>query len=159
MVLDKDEVQAIIPHRPPFLWIDRVEELKPGEHCIAVAFIDPANPIFSGHFPGNAILPGVLIIESAAQTAAVMLGSVETEAEAPAPQINRNDTHLLASVNKFRFLKPVKPGDTMRIEISKIGELGTMVSVEAMIWVEKEVVAKGELIVLTVAQDLQKPTG
>jgi len=152
-MLDRNQVQAIIPHRPPFLWIDRVEELIPGEHCIAAEFIDPANPVFSGHFPGNAIYPGVLIIESAAQTAAVMLGSVEAGVKGLPSQQNRNSTHLLASVNRFKFLKPVKPGSTLRIETSKIAELGTMVSVEVRIWIEKEMVAKGELIVLTVERD------
>ena len=67
----------MIPHRAPFLWIDRVEELEPGVRCVAVKFVDPADPIFSGHFPAKPILPGVFLIEAVAQTAGVMLGSAD----------------------------------------------------------------------------------
>jgi 3-hydroxyacyl-[acyl-carrier-protein] dehydratase len=155
-MLDKDQVQGIIPHRPPFLWIDRVEELKAGEHCIAAKYIDPSEPIFAGHFPGNAIFPGVLIIESAAQTAAVMLGSLQIGDRSAIAKPNRNQTHLLASVNRFKFLKPVRPGAMLRIETRKIAELGTMAWVEAKIWVEDQQVAKGELTVLTADQDYQE---
>ena len=74
-MIERDEIEKMIPHRPPFLWIDRVEELEPGDRCVAVKFVDPEDPIFAGHFPGQPILPGVLIIEAVAQTAGVMLGS------------------------------------------------------------------------------------
>ncbi len=74
-VIERSEIETMIPHRPPFLWIDRVEELEPGVRCVAVKFVDPADPIFAGHFPAKPILPGVLLIEAVAQTAGVMLGS------------------------------------------------------------------------------------
>ena len=74
-VIERSEIETLIPHRPPFLWIDRVEELEPGVRCVAVKFVDPANPIFAGHFPARPILPGVFLIEAVAQTAGVMLGS------------------------------------------------------------------------------------
>jgi 3-hydroxyacyl-[acyl-carrier-protein] dehydratase len=129
-----------------------VEELESGVRCVAVKYIDPNEPIFAGHFPGNAILPGVLIIESAAQTAAVMLGSARKLDEPALTEQGRDATHLLASVNRFRFLKPVRPGAVLRIETRKIAGLGTMASVEARAWVGDEEVAKGELIVLTADQ-------
>ncbi len=74
-MIERSEIETMIPHRPPFLWIDRVEELEPGVRCVAVKFVDPADPIFAGHFPAKPILPGVLLIEAVAQTAGVMLGS------------------------------------------------------------------------------------
>jgi 3-hydroxyacyl-[acyl-carrier-protein] dehydratase len=146
-MLDKDQVLGIIPHRPPFLWIDRVEELEYGVRCVAEKFIDPNDPVFTGHFPGNAILPGVLIIESAAQTAAVMLGSVREQDRPVAAEQGKG--HLLGAINRFKFLNPVRPGVVLRIETRKIAELGTMASVEARAWVEGQEVARGELIVLT----------
>ena len=59
-VMERSEIETMIPHRPPFLWIDRVEELEPGVRCVAVKFVDPADPMFTGHFPDRPILPGVL---------------------------------------------------------------------------------------------------
>src|SRR6202789_4669530 len=79
-VMERSEIETMIPHRAPFLWIDRVVELEPGVRCVAVKFVDPANPIFAGHFPAKPILPGVLLIEAVAQTAGVMLASAVPQA-------------------------------------------------------------------------------
>jgi 3-hydroxyacyl-[acyl-carrier-protein] dehydratase len=146
---DQRDILRSIPHRPPFLWIDRIEELEAGWRCVATKYIDPDEPIFQGHFPGNAIFPGVLIIESAAQTAAVMLGGSR-----PNPQ-EANATCLLASVNRFKFLKPVRPGAVLRIETRKIAELGDMAFLQATVWVENEEVAKGELMVCSPGSSCQ----
>ncbi len=61
-MMEREEIEKLIPHRPPFLWIDRVEELEAGERCVAVLNVDAENPIFGGHFPGRPVLPGVLMI-------------------------------------------------------------------------------------------------
>jgi 3-hydroxyacyl-[acyl-carrier-protein] dehydratase len=131
----------MIPHRPPFLWIDRVEELEPGVRCVAVKFIDPADPIFAGHFPAKPILPGVLLIEAVAQTAGVMLGSA-------APQGSGN-LALLAAVNRFKFFKPVTPGRELRIETKKLTDAGKMAYVSGTVFVDGEMVASGELSVVS----------
>lgn len=148
-MLDKDQILNIIPHRVPFLWIDRVVELEVGSRCVALKFIDPAEAFFAGHFPGNAILPGVIIIEAAAQTAAVMLGSAGEHLYPIGKEPARDPTHLLAAVNRFKFLKPVKPGCELRIETKKINELGSMAYVEAKAWIGNEEVARGELAVVS----------
>jgi len=64
--IEQSEIETLIPHRPPFLWIDWVEELEPGVRCVAVKFVDPTNPVFAGHFPDKPILPGVFLIEAVA---------------------------------------------------------------------------------------------
>ncbi len=117
-MIERSEIETMIPHRPPFLWIDRVEELEPGVRCVAVKFVDPADPIFAGHFPAKPILPGVLLIEAVAQTAGVMLGSA-------APQGSGRSGPLLAAVNRFKFFKPVTPGQELRIETRKLTDAGT----------------------------------
>jgi 3-hydroxyacyl-[acyl-carrier-protein] dehydratase len=137
-MIEKAEILKLIPHRPPFLWIDRVEHIEPGARCIAVKLVDPAEPCFAGHFPGDAILPGVLIIEAAAQTAGVMLASM-----AAGPEGERR----LAAVNRFKFLEPVRPGAEMRIETKTLASLGPMTSVEATVSVAGRVVARGDLSV------------
>jgi 3-hydroxyacyl-[acyl-carrier-protein] dehydratase len=143
-VIEQNEIEMLIPHRPPFLWIDRVEELEPGVRCVAVKFIDPENPIFSGHFPANPILPGVLLIEAVAQTAGVMLGST--------PRATAGSTTgaaLLAAVNRFKFLKPVTPGQELRVETRKLTEAGQMAYIGGTVWVGGDMVANGELSVVS----------
>ena len=139
--MEPGEIQKLIPHRDPFLWIDRVEELDPGVRCVARKFIDPALPAFAGHFPSRPILPGVFLIEAIAQTAGVMLGS----AAPPAPE----GVPLLAAVNRFKFLKPVTPGQDLRIETRKLTEAGAMAYIEGTVSVDGEIVARGELSVVS----------
>jgi len=144
-VIERSEIEAMIPHRPPFLWIDRVVELDPGVRCVAVKFVDPADPIFAGHFPAKPILPGVLLIEAVAQTAAVMLGSA---APRGADQTG-GQLALLAAVNRFKFLKPVTPGQELRIETKKLTDAGPMAYISGTVWVDGEIVASGELSVVS----------
>jgi 3-hydroxyacyl-[acyl-carrier-protein] dehydratase len=143
--IERSEIETLIPHRPPFLWIDRVEELEPGVRCVAVKFVDPANPVFAGHFPAKPILPGIFLIEAVAQTAGVMLGSA-------APQTTDKGTRgvaLLAAVNRFKFLKPVTPGQELRVETKKLTEVGQMAYIGGTVWVGEEIVANGELSVVS----------
>jgi 3-hydroxyacyl-[acyl-carrier-protein] dehydratase len=140
-VIERSEIETMIPHRPPFLWIDRVEELEPGVRCVAVKFIDPADPIFAGHFPAQPILPGVLLIEAVAQTAGVMLGSAAPQG---APELA-----LLAAVNRFKFFKPVTPGRELRIETKKLTDAGKMAYITGTVYGDGEIVASGELSVVS----------
>ncbi|HUD74407.1 MAG TPA: 3-hydroxyacyl-ACP dehydratase FabZ [Terracidiphilus sp.] len=140
-MIERNEIEKIIPHRPPFLWIDRVEELQPGIRCVAWLSVGAENPILAGHFPARPILPGVLIIEAVAQTAAVMMGSA-SPAEA-------TGTALLAAVNRFKFFKPVAPGMLLRIETTKLTQAGTMVCIEGTVSALGEKVASGELSVVS----------
>ncbi len=144
-MIERSEIETMIPHRPPFLWIDRVVELDPGVRCVAVKFVDPANPIFAGHFPAKPILPGVLLIEAVAQTAGVMMGSAATqEAAGTGARVA-----LLAAVNRFKFLKPVTPGQELRIETKKLTDAGSMAYISGTVWVDGEIVASGELSVVS----------
>ena len=148
-VIERSEIETLIPHRPPFLWIDRVEELEPGVRCVAVKFIDPANPIFAGHFPARPILPGVLLIEAVAQTAGVMMGSAAPQITDRGPaDKSREGVALLAAVNRFKFLKPVTPGQELRIETKKLTEVGQLVCIGGTVWAGREMVANGELSVV-----------
>ena len=140
--IERNEIEAMIPHRAPFLWIDRVEELEPGVRCVAVKFVDPADPIFAGHFPTKPILPGVFLIEAVAQTAGVMLGS-------EGPQASGGGVALLAAVNRFKFLKTVTPGQNLRVETKKLTEVGQMACIGGTVWVDGEIVASGELSVVS----------
>jgi beta-hydroxyacyl-ACP dehydratase FabZ len=144
-VMERSEIETLIPHRVPFLWIDRVEELEPGVRCVAVKFVDPAIPIFAGHFPAKPILPGVLLIEAMAQTAGVMMGSEAAQGS----DKNPGGVALLAAVNRFKFLKPVTPGQELRIETKKLTAAGQMACIAGTVWVGAEMVASGELTVVS----------
>jgi len=144
-VIERNEIETLIPHRPPFLWIDRVEELEPGVRCVAVKFVDPSTPLFAGHFPAKPILPGVLLIEAVAQTAGVMLGSAVPQDSVKSP----GGVALLAAVNRFKFFKPVTPGQELRIETKKLTEAGQMAYIGGTVWVGEEMVAAGELSVVS----------
>jgi len=137
--MERSEIEQVIPHRPPFLWIDRVAELEPGIRCVAWKHVDPAEPAFRGHFPRRPMLPGVFLIEAVAQTAAVMMGALAP----PDPEA----TLLLAAVTRFKFLKPAGPGDDLRIVATKLTEAGRLVYVEGVVSVDGVTVATGELIV------------
>ena len=139
-MINRSEIEKIIPHRPPFLFIDSVEELEPGLRCVAWMSVKANDPIFAGHFPTRPILPGVLIIEAVGQTAAVMMAS--------AASTGAIGDALLAAVNRFKFVKPVFPGQAVRIETKKLTAVGTMAYISGTASVDGVIVASGELSVV-----------
>jgi 3-hydroxyacyl-[acyl-carrier-protein] dehydratase len=139
-MMERSEIETLIPHRPPFLFLDRVEELEPGVRCVAWMSVGAEDAIFSGHFPGRPIVPGVLLIEAVAQTGAVMMASSAAEGSA--------ENTLLAAVNRFKFMKPVTPGQSVRIETTKLTEAGTMCYIGGTVFVDGVTVASGELSIV-----------
>lgn len=111
-MLNIDDIQKILPHRPPFLLIDRVDELDPGIRATGVKCVTMNEPFFSGHFPSRAVMPGVLILEALAQTGAVCLLSL--------PE-NKGKIILFGGMDKVKFKRQVIPGDvlTLKVEITK----------------------------------------
>jgi len=108
-MLSTQEIMAIIPHRYPFLLIDRVLELEPGARAVAEKLVSANEPHFAGHFPGNPIMPGVLIVEALAQTGAVAALSL--------PE-HRGKLAVFAGIDECRFRRVVRPGEVLRLEVS-----------------------------------------
>ncbi len=135
-MLNKEEIKKIIPQRDPFLMIDEVEEYVPGESAIAYKHVDENEYYFKGHFPGNPIMPGVLIVESLAQTGAVAILSMKE---------NQGKNALFGGIDKLRFKKTVVPGDTLKLEVKIIKRKGPIGIGEAIATVNDKIVAKGEL--------------
>ena len=135
-MLNKEEIKEIIPQREPFLMIDEVEEYVPGESCTAYKNVSEDEYYFKGHFPGNPIMPGVLIVESLAQTGAVAILSMEE---------NKGRNALFGGIDKLRFKKQVVPGDRLKLEVKIIKRKGPIGIGEAIATVDGKVAAKGEL--------------
>jgi 3-hydroxyacyl-[acyl-carrier-protein] dehydratase len=108
-----DDIKRLIPHREPFLMIDRVEDMRLNESCVAYKSVANDEWFFAGHFPGYPIMPGVMIIEAMAQAAGVLAFATLKSEEAKC----RTDCVFFTTIENARFKKPVGPGDVIRIEI------------------------------------------
>lgn len=112
-----ERIMEMIPHRYPFLLIDRVDDIVSGESAVGVKNVSVNEPFFQGHFPGRPVMPGVLIIESMAQTAAVVVvDCLGTDLE--------GKLVYFMSIDSARFRKPVVPGDTLRVHVTAIQHRG-----------------------------------
>ena len=136
-MLDIKEIMNIIPQRPPFLMIDRVEEYVPGESCTAYKTVCINEPHFEGHFPGNPIMPRVLIVEALAQTGCVLLLSKEE---------NKGKIAFFAGINKARFRKQVIPGDVLTMTVTLTKEKGGIYFASIQAKVEDEIAVTGEIM-------------
>src|SRR3712207_1803739 len=110
-MLNIDQIKELIPHRYPFLLVDRVLELEEGKRAVGIKNVSVNEPFFQGHFPDYPIMPGVLIIEAMAQVGAVAMMSMDE---------NKGKLGVFAGIDKVRFKKEVRPGDTLRMEVEML---------------------------------------
>jgi 3-hydroxyacyl-[acyl-carrier-protein] dehydratase len=112
-MLDINEIMKILPHRPPFLLVDRITEMEAGKRIVGLKNVSINEPFFPGHFPGHPVMPGVLIIESMAQVACILaiLSSDESV---------RSKVTYFAGIDNAKFRKPVFPGDQLRLELEAV---------------------------------------
>lgn len=145
--LDSLAIRDILPHRYPFLLVDRVVELTPGERAVGIKNVTANEPFFQGHFPEYPVMPGVLIVEAMAQVGGVAL-LIQEE--------HKGKLALFAGINNVRFKRQVKPGDTLLMTV----ELGAfrrgVGNGTATATIEGEMACKGELMFALVADPMQK---
>ncbi len=134
---DIQEILRVLPHRYPFLLIDRVLELRPGKAAKGVKNVSINEPFFPGHFPENPVMPGVLIIEALAQIGAFALLSEDTY---------KGSLAYLAGVDKFRFRKVVIPGDQLLLEAELIKVRGSIGKAKCRATIEGVIAAEGEIL-------------
>ena len=136
-LLSAKEIMEIIPHRQPFMLVDTIEELEPGVRAVGRKCVSYNEPFFAGHFPGEPVMPGVLIIEALAQTGAVAILSL--------PE-NKGKTAYFAGINSAKFKKKVQPGDVLTLETEIIKLKGPIGVGKATAKVDGKIAAVAELI-------------
>lgn len=136
-MLSVEDIQRILPHRYPFLLVDRIVEMEPGKRVVGIKNVSVNEPFFQGHFPGKPVMPGVLIIEALAQTGAVGILSM--------PEF-QGKIALFAGIDKARFRRQVLPGDQLRLEVNVTKLRGTVGKSEAKAFVGEELAAEAELM-------------
>ncbi|WP_407944323.1 3-hydroxyacyl-ACP dehydratase FabZ [Maridesulfovibrio sp.] len=137
-VIDIKKIMGMLPHRYPFLLVDRVEEITPGESIRAYKNVTMNEPFFQGHFPGLPVMPGVLIVEALAQAGGIIVLSTD--------EIDTEDkVFLFTGINKVKFRRPVVPGDKLVLEISDVKRKMHIWKMKCVATVDGEVAAQGEV--------------
>ncbi|WP_213818635.1 3-hydroxyacyl-ACP dehydratase FabZ [Garciella nitratireducens] len=136
-MLENKEIQKMIPHRYPFLLVDRIIEIEEGKKAVGIKNVTANEPFFQGHFPENPIMPGVLMVEALAQVGAVCVLS---------QQEYQGKLAVFAGVDKLRFKKQVIPGDQLRMEVELISIKRGIGKAKAVATVENQIAVKGEIM-------------
>jgi 3-hydroxyacyl-[acyl-carrier-protein] dehydratase len=136
---DIQKIMNLLPHRYPFIMIDRILELVPGEKVVALKNVTINEPFFQGHFPGSPIMPGVLMIEAMGQAGAVL-------AAESLPEEEQGSLIYFMGMNKVKFRKPVVPGDQIIFEIKFLKQRAKVFKMSGMAFVDEKRVAEAELM-------------
>ena len=138
-LMNIDQIMRCLPHRPPFLLVDRIIDMELGKSLVAIKNVTMNEPFFEGHFPGQSVMPGVLIVEALAQAAGVL--AFKSTGEDP------NKTLILfAGIDHARFKRVVIPGDQLRLEVNVLKARKMLWKVKAVATVDNEVACEAELI-------------
>lgn len=142
-MIDIREIQDILPHRYPFLMVDRIVEIDPGKRAIGIKNVTINEPFFVGHFPGNPIMPGVLIVEAMAQVAGILAFKSGVQ----------GDSVYFMSIEKAKFRKPVLPGDQLKLDITTIQTRGNVWRFSGSAIVDERVAAEAEFTAMVVKRE------
>jgi 3-hydroxyacyl-[acyl-carrier-protein] dehydratase len=147
-ILDVNEIRAILPHRYPFLLVDRIVELE-ADRIVGIKNVTVNEPFYLGHFPDFPVMPGVTLIEAMAQTAGVLVLKGMPD--------RNNKLVLLVSVENAKFRKPVVPGDTLRMEMSVLKRKANLAKFAGRATVDGQVVAECEVMCMFADKEKKKP--
>jgi beta-hydroxyacyl-ACP dehydratase FabZ len=150
MILDIAGIQSILPHRYPFLLVDKILEMEPKKRIIGIKNVSINEPYFQGHFPGKPIMPGVLILESMAQTGGLLL----------LQEIADRESKLLyfVAIDNARFRRPVVPGDQLRLEMKVVAWRGNLCKLDGLATVDGALVAEATLMCMMADRNAEAPS-
>lgn len=150
MILDITGIQSILPHRYPFLLVDKILEMEPKKRIIGIKNVSINEPYFQGHFPGKPIMPGVLILESMAQTGGLLL----------LQEIADRESKLLyfVAIDNARFRRPVVPGDQLRLEMKVVAWRGNLCKLDGLATVDGALVAEATLMCMMADRNAEAPS-
>ncbi len=138
MTLDIQEIQKILPHRPPFLLVDRILELEPGKRIVGLKNVSMNEPFFVGHFPNFPVMPGVLIIEALAQTGGILALREIPDAD--------DKLVFFAAIENAKFRRPVRPGDQLRLELEVLSRRTTFCRMKGRAYVDGQLAAEAVIL-------------
>ncbi|MEJ2068879.1 MAG: 3-hydroxyacyl-ACP dehydratase FabZ [Syntrophobacterales bacterium] len=141
-----DEIKRVLPHRYPFLLVDRILSMELGQHIVGLKNVTVNEPFFAGHFPNNPIMPGVLIVEAMAQVAGIL-------ALLSTPENLGNQNLFLMSLDKVRFRRPVVPGDQLILDLKVLRGGKKFFKMEGKATVDDNLVAEAELMAMVGKQE------
>ena len=136
-LLDITQIQAILPHRYPFLLVDRIIEYEPAKRVVGIKNVTLNEPFFAGHFPGAPVMPGVLIVEAMAQTAAVLILANMPDRE--------TKLVFFTGIDSAKFRRPVVPGDQLRLELTVLRLRPAYAKLRGEAYVDGQLVAEAEI--------------
>jgi len=145
---DVSWITGILPHRPPFLLVDRIVEWYPGQRAVGIKAVSMSDPILSGHFPGYPVYPGVLVVEALAQVGALLVLDSHKDREMLA---------MFGGIDRFRFRRPIFPGDVLRLEVDLLWQRGRVGKGYGRASVEGEIAAEGELTFGLMPKEVSRP--
>ena len=145
-VINFDQIKKLIPHRTPFLLIDRVEHVVLDSEATGIKMVSGNEPYFAGHFPDFPVMPGVLIVEALAQTASVMVAST-------IPDLTAGKLVFFTAVEKAKFRLPVRPGDVVKLHVVKNTNKGPLWKFSGKAWVDGKLVAESYFSAMIVDPD------
>jgi len=150
-MIDINEILSILPHRYPFVLVDRILELDPGKRIVGLKNITINEPYFQGHFPGFPIFPGVLIVEAMAQTWGICVFAFH-------PEDAKTKNLFFSGLDKVRFRRPVIPGDQMMMEMELLKQRGSLWKFRGKATVSEELVAEAELMASVIDKEPSDPS-
>ncbi len=147
-MIEAKEIMSILPHAFPFLLVDRILEVEPGKRIVGLKNVTYNEPFFPGHFPGQPIMPGVLILEAMAQTAGVLVfKSMSVETQEKLEEYRKRPVFFLG-IDNARFRKPVIPGDQLRFELEVTRQRQSVWGFKGKALVDGKLVAEAELLAM-----------
>ncbi len=151
-MMDHMQILKLLPHRYPFLLVDRVVEVVPGQKLVAYKNVTFNEPFFNGHFPGHPVMPGVLILEALAQSCALL--AYQSEGMDPEKKV----TYLMA-IDNAKFRRPVVPGDKLMLEVEVTKHKGAIWKHKGVATVDGQKVAEGEFLATVVDKNTEQAAG